>query len=42
MQRTSSIVIDSDNQRLKILTRSSKTDKFGKGETIYIYDNENS
>lgn len=39
---TSDIVIDSENQRLKILIRSSKTDQYGKGVTIYIYDNENS
>ena len=37
---TNDIVLDTENKRLKIIIRCSKTDPFGKGETTYVYDNE--
>lgn len=37
---TSDIVIDTDLKRLRILIKYSKTDQFGKGEFVYIYDND--
>lgn len=34
------IVIDTDKSRLIVNIRFSKTDQIGKGEKVYIYDNE--
>lgn len=37
---TNDIILDTENKRLKIIIRCSKTDPFGKGEITYFYDYE--
>lgn len=37
---TNDLVIDTTNSRLIVNIRYSKTDQFGKGEKIYLYDND--